>query len=267
MKLGILDGRKEAARVLRGLIKQLRSNRQRPTLATIIVGNRTDSELYVRKKEVAAKHVGIKTISVRLPASSSQQRVIQSIKRLNKDPRITSILLQLPLPSHLETKNIIQAIDRVKDVDGLRPDSPVEPPFLLSMLHLAKLGKPTKGLAVILSASSPLQKRLEKLIQSLGHKVKSFPGQKNIPSATKSANLIFTFRGNGPRLHAKDVSNRAVIIDGGIRIREGKTVGDVEASAREKAKAYSPVPGGVGPLTIAYLLKNALELDKHASSK
>jgi len=229
--------------------------RRPPLLVTIVIGRRPDSLLYVRLKEAAAARLGIRTEQIRLPSATAQHRLISIIKKLNRRPDVNGILLQLPLPSHIETEAVVNSIDRHKDIDGLRSDSPFQPPFLLAMVHLLRLSGVRPTSVVILAAPSPLRERLEKML-GRSSTVSTDSARHRIPSSTKKVGAVITFRGHGPRLTGRDITNNTVVIDGGIRRHEGQTVGDASRSVLGVAKAMTPVPGGVGPLTIAYLLDN-----------
>lgn len=262
MNARILNGKTEANRIEKALARQVAAMRIKPVLATIIVGQRFDSLLYVRLKEAAAKRVGIRTRSITLPSTVSQQRLIRTIKTLNRQTDVTGTLLQLPLPSHLETNSIISAIGPEKDVDGLRADSKIDSPFLQSIIHLVRIGQAKFGRAVILARDTVFRDRLTTALSRLGYRVTADSARRRIPPITKTSSCIVIALGSGPRLLARNITAGTVIVDAGIRQRESKTIGDVDASVFAKAKAVSPVPGGVGPLTVAYLMKNILQLAK-----
>lgn len=255
MKTKILDGRAAAEKIYRQLRPKIRAWRPKPTLAAIVIGRRPDSLLYVRMKQRAAARVGMQSVLVQLPTSISQASLIQKIQQLNTDDRVTGILLQFPLPSHLEPGRVIKHIARQKDVDGLRADSSFASAFLQSLLHLAHLGRPDHGSAVILAQPSPLRTQLVKRLRKNYRPVHVATGLSRLPLVTKKAALIFSFRGRGPKLAAHHIS-QPVIIDGGIRQLDGQLVGDTDRSVIGLAKAVSPVPGGVGPLTVAFLIRN-----------
>jgi methylenetetrahydrofolate dehydrogenase (NADP+)/methenyltetrahydrofolate cyclohydrolase len=257
-----IDGHRAADQLLKRLAKNINNSRHKPTLATLLVGRRYDSELYVKIKERTANQIGLHAEIHRLPGSTSQKRLINLIRRLNQRPNIDGLLLQLPLPSHLEAPAVINAIAPNKDVDGLRPDTTLAPPFLQALIQLTNLGHPQKGLAVILARDTAFSDRLKEALTEMGLTAVIKAAPRRIPPICQRANLIVTLLGRGPRLTAADIRRGAVIIDGGIRQREGKTVGDVDQSAWSKAKAISPVPGGVGPLTVAYLLKNTVTISR-----
>lgn len=256
-----LDGQREAARLLQLLKKKVRSSKRPIILASIIVGRLFDSRLYVRLKSAAAERIGIKTIHWSLPQNTTAHQLRSLITMLNHNQTINGILLQLPLPPHLLTNQIVKTISPAKDVDGFHQRSPVTPPTIAAVWHLLRLAQPRAGAAaVILGKKSVFSRDLKSLLARHQIHATIIPAVKKIPSVTQSADIIITVLGRGPRLTATHIKPGAVIIDVGIRQRAGKTVGDVDPSAWVKAKAVSPVPGGVGPLTVAYLLYNTYSL-------
>lgn len=259
MKKVVLDGRKEADRMLRRVRRSVQRLRVRPTLATVIVGRRPDSLLYIRMKQQAAAQVGLRTKAIQLPSSISQTALTRRLALLGRDLSVTGVLLQLPLPSHLESKAVIRAINPHQDVDGLGEQLVYRSPFLQSLLHLARLGRPRSGQALVLAQNSPLRRRLVTALRAQKFRVTVETARRRLPSGSKQADLIISFRGYGPRIKKNNVSARTVIIDGGIRQREGRVVGDVDESVRGFVRAVSPVPGGVGPLTVAYLIQNTVQ--------
>ena len=254
-----LDGRRAAQTLLRHLARQ--TARRHLRLAIVQIGDRTDSSVYIRQKQRAAEQVGIFTTLHHLPTRSSQVRIVRLIKQLNAQPSVHGILLQLPVPSHLDADQLITVIRPTKDVDGFHPEqSLVQPPLVSAVLHLVRLAKPRHGAAVILGRVSVFSHALQQILARRGWSVQVDLATKRIPSITKNASLILTVRGRGPKLLGRHMRHGAVVIDAGIRRFEGKVTGDVDASAWSAAGAISPVPGGVGPLTVAYTLKNLVML-------
>lgn len=255
----LLDGRREAKKILTRLAQQVKRRKLQLRLATIQVGTRPDATLYLRLKAAAAKSIGIATEQHRLPASTSQAKLAALITRLNKRHAVTGILLQLPLSRHLNADLAVAAIDPQKDVDGFSPAAKVVPPPIAGVLHLLSLAKPPKNSRVVLLGKDSvfttelagyLQKYLVSLVNPRNQK----------STLVKNADVIITATGRGPRLTAAQVKSGVIIIDVGIRHQGGQVVGDADPSVYKKAKAYSPVPGGVGPLTIAFVLKNTVKL-------
>lgn len=257
-----LDGRAAADRLLSALKKKVRRSRRPIRLATILVGQRFDSALYVRLKVAAAQRVGITTEQHRLPQTVSQQRLEYLISRLNRQKTVHGILLQLPLPRHLNVDSAIRRIDPKKDVDGFHPDNRfVVPPPVAAVFTLINLGHPPRRSAVVIvGRPSVYTKQLTEACERRGWTAKVVT--RAWSRYTKNATIIITALGRGPKLTAAHVSRRAIIIDVGIRHEHGKTVGDVASDVWTKARAISPVPGGVGPLTVACVLQNTYQLAK-----
>lgn len=259
MAARLLDGRRESKKILAGLRRVIRARRLRPHLATIQVGRRPDATLYLRLKANAAATVGIRTEQHRLPATITQAALIRQIKKLNARKSITGILLQLPLPRRLDTDAVVAAIMPEKDVDGFTAAATVVPPPVAAVLHLLSLSRPKKiSRVVIIGKDSVFTRRLAKQLRS--HQVAIISPTRLDAPVVREADVIITAIGQGPRLRGQHVQPGVILIDVGIRKIGKKTVGDVEPSAQRKSKAFSPVPGGVGPLTVAFVLKNTVDL-------
>ncbi len=260
----ILDGRAAADRILSRLAAAIRRRHRHPVLATILVGDRFDSDLYVRLKTKAAARVGINTLPYQLPSTVSQAALHRLIQRLNRQRKVDGILLQLPLPKQLNADLAVNQIHPGKDVDGFHPANRrvVPPPVaaVLELLRLAKVSRPR--LAMILAKPSVFTQRLTEELERRGFQVVTEHPIKRIPSRTKQAAVIITALGRGPRLRAQHIQPGATVIDVGTRRRGKQVVGDADPSVRNRAAALSPVPGGVGPLTIAFVLKNTYQLSQ-----
>lgn len=255
----ILDGKKAAETVLRGLKKRV--GKKKIQLAIVQVGHRPDSDIYIRQKMRAAEHIGVRATLLALPSSVSQVTLIRRIEKLNHDRRVQGVLLQLPLPSHLDTHQIIETIDPAKDVDGFHSASRMTSPLILSLLKLVALAHPAKKItAVILGSSSVFSRSLSEHLGKQGYSVAQYSAERTIPSITKTADLVVTVRGRGPRLFARHLKKGVVVLDAGIRKFENHMTGDADSSCQKVAGAISPVPGGVGPLTVAYALSNLVLL-------
>lgn len=259
-----LDGRREADRLLRQLSSRLRRSRRPILLATVLVGSRYDSALYVRLKRQAAARVGIATEYHHLPGRVTQATLERRLRSLGRRRGVTGILLQLPLPAHLDADAAVAAIDPAKDVDGFHPaNHRIVPPPVAAVLRLIALGRPApSSFALIAAQPSVFTVRLLRELERRGHAAAVVEPNAPVGTVTRRADILVTALGRGPRLSAAAVKSGAVIVDVGIR-KDGKsTVGDVARSAWRRAKAISPVPGGVGPLTIAYVLWNTYTLAK-----
>lgn len=259
MAARILDGRREAKKILDALSVKVRRLPRQPLLVTLQVGRRPDATLYLRLKSQAAAKIGIAVEHHHLPASTTQNRLEKLITTLSRRRDVTGILLQLPLPQKLNTDRAIACISPSKDVDGFTSHAKVLSPTIAGVLHLVALAQPPKiSEVVILGHDSVFTTALANQFRQ--HHVAILSPKDIASPIVKRANIIITASGRGPRLTAKHIRPGAILIDVGIRRHSGKTVGDIETSAQRKSKAYSPVPGGVGPLTVAFVLKNTVSL-------
>lgn len=257
-----LDGRRAADQVLQHLQQRVRRFRRPITLATILVGSRYDSALYVKLKRRAAARVGIRTEAHHLAASTTPAALARLIRSLNRRSTIHGILLQLPLPRHLNADAAIAAIQPEKDVDGFQPENHrVVPPPIGAVLRLIALGRPKRNaFAVIVAQSSVFTAQLARALEQTGYPTAIVEPHRHMKKIISRADILVTALGTGPRLTAQDIQPGAICVDVGIRQLGKKTVGDIHPSAWSKAKAISPVPGGVGPLTIAVVLSNTYDL-------
>jgi methylenetetrahydrofolate dehydrogenase (NADP+)/methenyltetrahydrofolate cyclohydrolase len=274
----IIDGKKLAEKIKDEIVQEIvKLNGQRPNLAIILVGERQDSKLYVSLKEKEAKKVGIDTHLYKCAESISQNQLLEIIKCLNEDELIDAILVQLPLPATFDTDIIIKAVTLSKDVDGFHPDNLEEllkscefnglmPPVFAAVLEVLKsincviLGKKIR----IISNSQIFGQSLAHIFNCRGAKALAVrTNDKDLAVETSRADILITAVGQ-PGLIKKDlIKKNAVIIDIGITKQNGRVRGDVDfEDVKDKAGYLTPVPGGVGPLTIAMAFKNTLELHK-----
>lgn len=257
--VNILDGKRASNQILRRLGN--RSGQKKVTLALVQVGHRPDSDIYVRQKLKAAAIAKVAVRYIPVPLRVRQKKLLDLLTNLGHDRQVDGILLQLPLPSHLEADRMIAAILPSKDVDGFREESKTTSPLVSAILHLLRMSKKKPGKVVLLGANSIFRQRLATRLKQRRWIVSESQGQ-IIPATTKKADLVITFRGRGPRLQSKHLKHGAVVIDAGIRRYEDRVVGDADESIQHIVSAYSPVPGGVGPLTVAYALHNIVLLQK-----
>lgn len=254
-----------------------------PSLAVILVGNDPASEVYVSNKEKAAHAVGMNSIQFKLAADISECDLIAKIKELNDDKRVHGILVQLPLPKHINSRKVIYSIDYHKDVDGFNvfnvgklslgevdgKDKAIIPCTPLACLHLIKsvVGTNLTGLKTLVIGSSNIVGRplarllmLENCTVTIANR-----STKNLSAETLQSDITISAAGCPGLVKASMVKKGAIIIDVGInriKLENGQTklVGDVDfENVAKVASAITPVPGGVGPMTITYLLKNTLE--------
>lgn len=250
---------------------------RRPHLAIILIGEREDSKLYVSLKEKEAKKVGIDTSIYRCPENIDEREFLDMIATLNQDDLTDAILIQLPLPEGFDTDAIIRAIDPKKDVDGFHPDNleilfktcdheRIMPPVYMVVLEMLKsidydlAGKQ----ACIISNSEIFGRGLARVLQCRQVKVlTAHADDADLKTKTGQADLLITAVGKPEFIKQDMIKKGAVVIDIGIAKKDGKVCGDVDfEDVKEQAEYITPVPGGVGPLTIAMAFKNTLELFK-----
>ena len=275
----IIDGKKEAA-ILREEIKNEIANLKKktnkvPGLTVILIGEFAPSQIYVRNKEKNSKEVGINSNVIKYPSDVSEKEVLNKIEELNKDKNISGILVQLPLPDQINKEKIINAIDPLKDVDGFNPVNvgnlasgyraivPCTP--LGCLLLIKKVEKNLSGKhAVIIGRSNLNGKPMAQLLLKENCTVTIVHSKtKNLQNECLKADILVAAVGV-PNLVKKDwVKSDAVVIDVGINKVDNKIIGDVNfEEIKDKVRAITPVPGGVGPMTIACLLSNTLECFK-----
>ena len=244
-------------------------------LAVILVGEYAPSLIYVKNKEKKAKEAGINSKIIRYPSEVSEKIILNKIDELNKDDKITGILVQLPLPKHIDKEKIINSILPTKDVDGFHPmnvgklssgSESIAPCTPLGCLILIKsVEKNLSGKhAVILGRSNLNGKPMAQLLLKENCTVTILHSKtKNLKDECKRADILVAAVGVSQIVKGDWVKKDAIIIDVGINKVDGKIVGDVDFDSSKKiAKAITPVPGGVGPMTIACLLKNTVECYK-----
>ncbi len=275
----IIDGKKEAE-IIRGEVKkeilELRSKISKiPSLTVILVGDFAPSKIYVKNKEKSAKEVGINSEIIRYPKDVSESKILSKIDELNKNDDISGILVQLPLPKQISKEKIIKAIHPTKDVDGFNPINvgnlssgyksivPCTP--LGCLLLIKKIEKNLSGKhAVIIGRSNLNGKPMAQLLLKENCTVTIVHSKtKNLQNECLKADILVVAVGV-PNLVKKNwVKDNVIIIDVGINKVGEKIIGDVNfEELKDKVKAITPVPGGVGPMTIACLLKNTLKCFK-----
>lgn len=257
----LIDGRKIAEKEKDKITKEIYNfNGPRPNLAIILVGDREDSKLYVSLKEKEGKKVGVDTHLYYLEADTSEEELLSVINFLNKDETVDGILIQLPLPAKFNTDKIISTVDPKKDADGFHPEHPeyIKSPVLASVSAcLDYVGISGEGkTACFLYNSEVFGKSLEKVFKQRGFS--TCPKQKK-----EQADLLVTALGNPNSIKKKDVKEDAVVIDIGISKINKEVFGDVDfEDVKDKVSYITPVPGGIGPMTIAFLFRNVLEIFK-----
>ncbi|PMP65186.1 MAG: bifunctional methylenetetrahydrofolate dehydrogenase/methenyltetrahydrofolate cyclohydrolase FolD [Thermodesulfobacterium geofontis] len=290
MPAQIIDGRAIAKEIRENIKREVQELKEKynivPGLVTILVGENPASVSYVKGKQKTAQDLGFYSVEEWLSENTSEEELLKLIEKYNKDPRIHGILVQLPLPRHIDERKVIYAIDPKKDVDGFHPVNVGkmirgEPCFLPCtpygiLVILEKIGCQVEGAEVVVVGRSnlvgkPIANLLMQKRKPVGNATVTIchTGTKNLNFHTKRADILIVAIGKPKFITADMVKEGAVVIDVGINrigtTLEGKAIlcGDVDfESVKEKAGAITPVPGGVGPMTITMLMKNTLESAK-----
>ncbi|MBS3070364.1 bifunctional methylenetetrahydrofolate dehydrogenase/methenyltetrahydrofolate cyclohydrolase FolD [Candidatus Micrarchaeota archaeon] len=272
----ILDGKKIAEGIKEKIAGEISGWKKKPGLATVLVGDNPASKVYVSMKNVACKKYGFYSREIHLPESISQKQLLEKVAELNKDDAIHGILVQLPLPPQIDENAILSAIKPEKDVDGFHPESlgkliQGNPSFVpctpRGVIHLIKsTGEKLEGKhAVIIGRSNIVGKPTAILLLQENCTVTVCHSRTtNLAEEVKKADIIVAAVGK-PKLVTKEmVKQGAVVIDvGTTKLADGRLCGDVDfEGVKEKASWITPVPGGVGPMTIAMLLQNTFEAAK-----
>ncbi|QIM49672.1 bifunctional methylenetetrahydrofolate dehydrogenase/methenyltetrahydrofolate cyclohydrolase FolD [Pusillimonas sp. DMV24BSW_D] len=276
MTARIIDGKALAASIREEVAQRvatLKTQGVTPGLAVVLVGDDPASHVYVRNKAAACEKAGLHSEIIRLEKDISQAQLLAVVHKLNDDPRIHGILVQLPLPPHLNSHIVIEAISAAKDVDGFHISNagllmtgkplfrPCTPYGVMKMLEAENVS-PWGAEAVIVGASNIVGKPMAMLLLAAGATVTLCNSKtRDLAAQTRRADILVVATGKPGMVNGDMIKPGATVIDVGInRLPDGRLVGDVEfESAKEVAGAITPVPGGVGPMTIAMLLVNTLE--------
>lgn len=273
MKTQIIDGRKISNKIKEDLRLKISEKNITPKLAIILAGDDEASLIYVKNKQKSAKEIGIETKLFHLPTSCSEEKITNIIEDMNNDPDINGIIVQLPLPEHLNTNRIINKISPLKDVDGFHPyntgmlQNNEKPYFVaatpLGIMTLIKEKYPnlTGKNVVIIGASLIVGRPLATLLLNQECTVTiTHIHTKNIKDLTQKADILVAACGVANLVKKDWIKRDAILIDVGINRLNGKICGDIDfEDIQDYAKAITPVPGGVGPMTIAMLLQNTYE--------
>jgi methylenetetrahydrofolate dehydrogenase (NADP+) / methenyltetrahydrofolate cyclohydrolase len=278
--MAILDGKQIAKDIREQLASEIQVQKQDghvPGLAVILVGDHPASRSYVLAKERTCKELGMYSVLTELPESTTESELLACIQYLNTDERIDGILVQLPLPSHINESNVIEAILPEKDVDGFHPinigrmhagdDHAFVPCTPLGILEMVKrTGEDISGKhVVVVGRSNLVGKPVGQLfLQEDATVTYCHSKTKNLPEYTLQADILIAAVGRPKLITADMVKPDAVVIDVGVnRMESGKLCGDVDFDAiKTKAKHITPVPGGVGPMTITMLMNNTVLASK-----
>jgi methylenetetrahydrofolate dehydrogenase (NADP+)/methenyltetrahydrofolate cyclohydrolase len=277
----LIDGKALAAKIRQEVATTITARTQQgkrsPGLAVILLGHDAASEIYVSNKRRACEEVGIQSVFHQLPNNTSEDRLIELINQLNHNPEIDGILLQLPLPDHIDSHIVLESIWPEKDVDGFHPYNlgrlaqrrpflrPCTPYGIILLLNSIQIAYKNRH-AVIVGASNIVGRpmALELLLAgstiTICHRFTD-----DLKSFVSQADILICAAGKPGLIKGEWVKQDAVVVDVGInRLADGTLTGDVEfATAREKASWITPVPGGVGPMTVAALMKNTLLAADH----
>ena len=293
MSAQIIDGKAIAEKVReevrQGVVTMKETYNYVPGLATVLVGENPASATYVRSKQRTCEELGIRSIGHHLPADSTQEAVETLVRELNADPNVNGILVQLPLPDHLDEEAVLNSIDLEKDVDGFHPVNigrlamkgrnplfiPCTPAGCMRLLE--ETGVKLNGAnAAVLGRSNIVGLPMAMLLQKANATVTICHSRtKDLPGVLRQADVVIAAVGRTEMVTGKMLKPGAVVIDVGINQKDDPTrkrgyrlVGDVDfESAKEVAGAITPVPGGVGPMTIAMLMENTLRAAQIALGK
>lgn len=275
----IIDGKKISAEIkdeLKQEVAAMKTEGKEIALAVIQVGKDPASSVYVKNKKKACEYIGIRSVSYEIPEDSTQQELLDLVKKCNEDPGINGILVQLPLPPHMDEDAVIHAIDPKKDVDGFHPVSvgnmmigndgflPCTPAGIIELLKRSGVEISGKE-CVVVGRSNIVGKPMSMLLlRENGTVTVCHSRTRNLREVCSRADILVVAIGKPKFIDSSYVKEGAVIIDVGIHRNEhNKLCGDVDFDAvKEKTSAITPVPGGVGPMTIAMLMKNCVQSKK-----
>ncbi|HSE12731.1 MAG TPA: bifunctional methylenetetrahydrofolate dehydrogenase/methenyltetrahydrofolate cyclohydrolase FolD [Rudaea sp.] len=282
MNARILDGKRIADELLDELRLRVQARKQAgqgaPGLAVVFVGSDPASAVYVRNKRRACKRVGFRSRDYDLPASATQAELAALIDRLNADPEVHGILVQLPLPAHIDAPNLINRIDPRKDVDGFHPENigrlalrqrglrPCTSKGVMTLL--AHTDRPVRGQnAVVVGVSNHVGRPLAfELLLAGCTTICCHKFTRDLPGVVSSGDIVIVAVGRPGLVKGGWIKPGAVVIDVGInRLADGRLIGDIDFDGvAERASWITPVPGGVGPMTVATLMQNTVEAAEQA---
>jgi methylenetetrahydrofolate dehydrogenase (NADP+)/methenyltetrahydrofolate cyclohydrolase len=273
----IIDGKKISEELKSAIALEVSGLNSKPGLAVILVGDNPASKVYVNNKEKGCQEVGFNSIKINRDENTTEKELLQLIQDLNNDETIDGILVQLPLPNHIDTKKVIEAIDPIKDVDGFHKENmgrllqnnptlrPCTPRGVMTMLEKSNIN-PSGLDAVVIGASNIVGRPMAIELLNAGATVTICHSKtQDLPGKVKSADIVVAAVGIPRFVQADWLKKGSIVIDVGInRLETGELVGDVDFDqAKDVVNAITPVPGGVGPMTIATLLENTLLAHKY----
>jgi methylenetetrahydrofolate dehydrogenase (NADP+)/methenyltetrahydrofolate cyclohydrolase len=270
MAATIMDGRALAERIRAEVAAEVKTLGGTFGLATVLVGDDPASDIYIRNKHKAAREAGIAAQDHRLPSETSEDEVLALIAGLNEDDAIDAILVQMPLPSGIDENRVIRAVEPIKDVDGFHPFNagqlylgepthvPATPLGILALLD--EYGVKLEGAkAVVIGRSEIVGKPVAHLLLQENATVTVCHSRTpDLGVEARQADVLVVAAGRRGLVQAEDVKERATVVDVGINRTDDGIVGDVDPAAAERAAFITPVPGGVGPMTIAMLLRSTV---------
>jgi len=270
--MNIINGKEIAKNLRLKIAEEVKMLQRPPGLAVILVGEDPASAVYVRNKEIACKQAGFFSDKIIKSENTTEEQLLEEVERLNNNPKIDGILVQLPLPSHIDANKVIEHISPNKDVDGFHSENigklmqnksylrPCTPKGVMTML--ASVGCQVEGMnCIVLGASNIVGRPMAmELLNARGTVTICNSKTKNVAEKVKQADIVVVGVGIPEMVKGDWVKDGAIVIDIGInRLEDGSLVGDVDFDAvKDIAGAITPVPGGVGPMTIATLLENTL---------
>jgi methylenetetrahydrofolate dehydrogenase (NADP+) / methenyltetrahydrofolate cyclohydrolase len=254
MSAKLIDGKALAEKILLEVRQKVVAMENKPGLAAILVGDNEASKIYLRLKEKACIETGILFSSYILSADCEEKEILDVINFLNKDEQVNGIIVQLPLPTGFNKEKIINAIDPKKDIDGFHEKTKFTSPNVLGIIELIKAtGTDLKGKKIVVFSNSEIfSQPFKKLLPKSTIEYASPQSSTDL----KSADILIVAIGKAKYLRPEMIKKDAILIDVGINKVGGKTVGDIDPDCDKVASWRSPVPGGVGPMTVAMLLQN-----------
>lgn len=273
MSARIIDGKAVAAALRAEVTARVAGLSFRPGLTVVLVGDDPASAVYVRSKDRAAREAGIAAHTIRLPAATTELDLLAEVRRLNNDPSVDGILVQLPLPPHIRTQAVIEAIDPAKDVDGFHPLNtghladgrptlvPCTPAGVMKLLAHADIAL-SGARALVIGRSTIVGRPVAALLLGANATVTiAHSRTRDLPAECRRADVVIAAIGQPEFVQGDWIAPGATVIDVGInRLPDGRLVGDAAYEAcATRAGAITPVPGGVGPMTIACLMENTVK--------
>ena len=276
MPAKLIDGKALAEKILLELKPKIANLKRPPGLAAILIGDDPASLLYIKNKKIACKKIGLNFHAYfcgnKISPNITEGQIIETISRLNNNPAIDGIIVQLPIPKKFDTEKITSQIKLEKDVDGfnrqkslknLGADTLISPPLIDAVnLVLTETKKDFQNKTAVILCKNPIfSEPMKKSLAEIGLNVKIVKPEKNFSASTKKADVLIVILGKKYFVKKNMVKPEAIVIDIGTNLSgENKWAGDVDPQVAQIASFITPVPGGIGPLTVAMLIKNVYQL-------